>query len=95
MNLHLVASLVLIVPTLSSCSSMDMDAMDETFHNTPEKQAAMAKAADARQQERDFYDDKSPYDYYRNQGFSEAQAKNFANADAAWGQPWRPSNYSQ
>ena len=63
--------------------------------DTPAKQAAAWKNLDANRAKQDFYDNQSPYDYYRNQGFSDAQETKYANADVQLGQPWRPPDYSE
>jgi len=85
MHLTLRALLLLPALTLCSCASTDMDGMDETFHNTPEKQNAAIQAQDARVQHQEEYEDqfggKNPYDYYLSKGESKTQASRDAAAD--------------
>ena len=80
------ALLPLAALTVCSCTSVDMDGMDETFHNTTDKQAAALAAQDdreARQEaQAEYYSNwggQTPYDYYRSRGYSEKDAQNLAD----------------
>ena len=75
-----------LATALFSCSSIDNNATDDALG----KHYDYAKWNSAQERWRDKYDGMTPYNYYRNQGYSPERAQHRTDADGGF---FDPSNF--
>ena len=78
-NFRLPVFVILLGSMLGSCTSMDMDSMPQTYRYDGHEEERYQTQLNAREEYDARFHGQAPYDYYRSKGYSDQDARRYAN----------------